>query len=97
MDKLISANSITQKLIPVLVENGDMCLLGKIISIVYSEPAAFDKEKVVKGLEFWKNYSIEWVKKYKKDGCEEKAKQSEMAANAYGEAIKEVEKGGVEE
>lgn len=51
MDKLISANSIIQKLIPVLVEKGDMCLLGKIIKIIYSEPAAFDKEKVIEGLE----------------------------------------------
>lgn len=97
MDKLISANSIIQKLIPILNENGDMCLLGEIIAHIYTEPVAFDKEKVIEGLEDWKNDAIKWMKKYKEKGCEGKAKQIEMAANAYGEAIEEVEKGGVEE
>lgn len=50
MDKLISANSIIQKLIPILNENGDMYLAGRIIGVVDSEPVAFDKEKVIEDL-----------------------------------------------
>lgn len=45
MDKLISANSIMQKLISILNENGDMYLAGRIIGVIDSEPVAFDKEK----------------------------------------------------
>lgn len=50
MDKLISANSIIQKLIPILNENGDMYLAGRIIGVIDSEPVAFDKEKVIEDL-----------------------------------------------
>lgn len=50
MDKLISANSIMQKLISILNENGDMYLAGRIIGVIDSEPVAFDKEKVIEEL-----------------------------------------------
>ena len=50
MDKLISANSIIQKLIPILNENGNMYLAGGIIGVIDSEPVAFDKEKVIEDL-----------------------------------------------
>ena len=50
MDKLISANSIIQKLIPILNENGNMYLAGRIIGVIDSEPVAFDKEKVIEDL-----------------------------------------------
>lgn len=89
MDKLISANSIIQKLIPVLVENGDMCLLGKIISIVYSEPAAFDKEKVMRRMkEIGKRFCVS-VK------CQEDCQNCEHGALMRA-LIKSIEKGGVE-
>lgn len=50
MDKLISANSIIQKLIPILNENGDMYLTSRIIGVIDSEPVTFDKEKVIEDL-----------------------------------------------
>ena len=50
MDKLISVNSIMQKLIPILNENGDMYLAGRIIGVIDSEPVVFDKEKVIEYL-----------------------------------------------
>lgn len=97
MDKLISANSIIQKLIPILNENGDMYFVGRIIGMIDSEPVAFDKEKVIEGLEEWKKYTISWAEKYKRLGNLKKAREREIAATAYSEAIEEIEKGGIEE
>lgn len=63
MDKLISANSIMQKLISILNENGDMYLAGRIIRVIDSEPVAFDKEKVVKQIEDYRDLVPEWALK----------------------------------
>lgn len=42
-------------------------------------------------------YTISWAEKYKRLGNLKKAREREIAATAYSEAIEEIEKGGIEE
>lgn len=90
MDKLISANSIMQKLISILNENGDMYLAGRIIGVIDSEPVAFDKEKVIEEL---KQGTEDSRKIWHRFGDEHAI--GEMSA--YIRAIDIVEKGGIEQ
>lgn len=90
MDKLISANSIMQKLISILNENGDMYLAGRIIGVIDSEPVAFDKEKVIEELKqeaedsrkIWHRFDDE---------------HAIGEVSAYIRAIEIVDKGGIEQ
>lgn len=86
MDKLISANSIMQKLISILNENGDMYLASRIIGVIDSEPVAFDKEKVIEEL---KQEAENSRKTWNRFGGEDAI--GEM--NAYIRAIEIVDKG----
>lgn len=95
MDKLISANSIIQKLISILNENGDMYLAGRIIGTIDSEPAAFDKEKVIEDLKDWKSDAEKWAAKYDEIGDTVNMDMKDIEARAFEWAIKTVEKGGV--
>lgn len=106
MDKLISANSLYKKLstnskgerIPEQdVDNFPITLtLREIKKIIMDEPAAFDKEKVVKELK-------QQVEQYRRRGKEFEEKGSyslgeKMIAKAYSyeHALEIVEKGGVD-
>lgn len=90
MDKLISANSIMQKLISILNENGDMYLASRIIGVIDSEPVAFDKEKVIEELKqeaedsrkIWHRFDDE---------------HAIGEVSAYIRAIEIVDKGGIEQ
>ena len=88
MDKLISAEKLIKRLIPILNENGDMYLAGRIVGIVDTEPAAFDKKKMIEELKSLAEDS----RKYWNEFDDEDA-FGEM--NAYTRAIEIVEKGGI--
>ena len=59
-------------------------------------PTAFDKEKVIEDLADWRDDAEKWAAKYDKIGDVDNMEIQDMAARSYNNAIRIVEKGGIE-
>ena len=57
---------------------------------------AFDLEKVIEDLADWRNDAEKWAAKYDKIGDVDNMEIQDMAARSYNNAIRIIEKGGIE-
>lgn len=64
--------------------------------LIDSQPTAFDKEMVIEDLTDWKNDAEKWAAKYDEVGDTDNMDLQDMAVRCYVNAIKIVEKGGIE-
>lgn len=98
MDKLINTEHFKHRLEAAIKSNKEMDYLDfmRICYLLDTEPAAFDKEKVIEDLTDWKNDAEKWASKYDEIGDIDNMDLQDMAARCYKNAIEIVKKGGIE-